>query len=96
MVLKQDVVQYKGPSSDVTVAGGAMGNIDLKLQPSKLNNVLKVLGVKSISGLPDNVLLAGFSFPDNSTLRLRVKNTASGDVTVSANSVTAEVLVEGI
>ena len=82
-----------GPSSDTVVSAGGAANVDLSVA-SNPANILEILALKSVSGLPDGVVLVGVSFPSTSTVRLRVFNPTGGDLTVTADSVTAYVLAK--
>ncbi len=91
-----EVLSASGPGADVTVTAGGANNVDLTISLGKVQRILDHLAVVSVSGLPDGAVLAGFSFPDVTTLRLRVFNPTEADVTVSAGSVSAEVLVKAL
>jgi hypothetical protein len=82
-----------GPGSNVAVSAGAAANVDLTVG-SNPALIKEILAVQSVSGLPDGVVLVGFSFPTISTLRLRVFNPTSTDKTVTANSVTAVIIAK--
>jgi lipid-binding SYLF domain-containing protein len=77
-----------GPGSNVAVSAGAAANVDLTVSANPAQ-IKEILAVQSVSGLPDGVVLVGFSFPNISTLRLRVFNPTSTDKTVTAGSVSA-------
>lgn len=83
-----------GPASNVTVSAGSAANVDLAVSANPIN-VKTVIGLASVSGLPDGVVLAGVSYPDLSTVRLRVFNPTASAITVTANSVSASILVKG-
>ena len=80
----------------MTVATGTAGDIDLAISLGEVKQILEHLGVVSISGLPDGLAIAGITFPDATTLRIRVFNPTAGDITVSAGSVSASVLVKAV
>jgi hypothetical protein len=82
-----------GPSTDVTVTAGSAANVDLTIG-SNPALIREILGLQSVSGLVDGVVLVGFSFPTISTLRLRVFNPTGSGKTVTANSVSAVVLAK--
>jgi len=84
-----------GPAADVTVTAGGAANVDLTIGTS-MYNVKAIEALVSVSGLPDGAVLAGVSYPDLSTVRLRVFNPTGADVTVSAGSVTAYVLAKAL
>ena len=93
---KVEVLSASGPSSDTSVAATSAADIDLTISLGKVKKILDHLAVTQISGLPDGVVLAGYSFPSETTLRLRVYNPTSADITVTAGSVSAEVLVKAL
>jgi hypothetical protein len=82
-----------GPGSDVSISGGAAANVDLTVG-SNPAQIREILAVQSVSGLADGVVLVGFSFPNISTLRLRVFNPTAGGKTVTANSVSAVIIAK--
>jgi len=84
-------VSASGPSSDTVVSAGGTANVDLSISADV--NVSTPLGIESVSGLPAGVAIAGWTFPDNSTLRLILLNPTASDVTVTAGSVSATVIV---
>ena len=86
------VLTATGPGSDVSVGAGAAADVDLTI-PASYFVVKKILGLTSVSGLPDGLAIAGVSYPDLSTVRVRVLNTTTAAITVSAGSVTASVQV---
>ncbi|MFQ6075627.1 MAG: hypothetical protein ACE5Z5_05785 [Candidatus Bathyarchaeia archaeon] len=77
-----------GPASDVPVGAGAAADVDLAVGAPP-STILEVLSLKDVSGLPDGVVLAGITYPDVGTVRLRVFNPTAGAITVTADSVTA-------
>lgn len=84
-----------GPASDVTVTAGSQANVDIAVPMFELGRKNEALAVKSIEGLPNNIVLVGFSWPTLDTLRLRVFNHSGTNVTVTANSVTVTVTLLG-
>jgi len=88
--MKKEIVSGTGPAADTSVDATSPANIDIPLAPTKGNKILEIIALKEISGLPDKVVLAGFTFPDATTCRLRVFNTDSAAVTITANSVTVK------
>ena len=86
----KEVVTGTGPAANTSVDATKAANIDISLSPAKGKKILEILAIKRISGLPDGVVLVGFEFPDATTCRVRVYNTTSAAVTISANSVTVE------
>jgi len=93
---KVTTISATGPAAGVTVAAGAAGNVDISLPIGILSRILEPYAVKSITGIPDGVVLVQFSFPDPTTLRVRVFNTTAAAITITAGSITAEVLVKGV
>jgi len=91
---KLAVLTAKGPASDTSIASGADANIGLAVQPGIQSNVINVLAIREITGLPGGVVLEGISVVSPTTIRITVRNTTAAAVTVSANSVTATVLAE--
>jgi len=79
-----------GPAADTSVAANTSVDLDLAVAANPAS-VKKVLALKSISGLPDGVVLVGVSYPSPTTVRLRVRNVTAAAVTVTANSVSASV-----
>lgn len=89
-------VSAAGPASAVTVSAGGAANVDLSVGAHEASRILSILGLKSVSGLPDGAVLQSVSFPNLSTVRLRVFNPTTSDITVSADSVSAEILVKAV
>ena len=90
------LLSASGPGADVTVSSGGATNVDLTISLGVVNTILENLSVVSVSGLPDGVVVAGWSFPSSTTLRLRVFNPTASDVTVTAGSVSATVLSKAV
>jgi len=84
-----------GPASNVAVSAGAAANVDLTITANPAR-ILSIEALKSISGLPDGVVLVGVSYPSLTTVRARVFNPTSTDKTVSAGTVSAEILCKAI
>jgi hypothetical protein len=82
-----------GPGTNTTVNAGTAANVDLTVA-SNPARIREILAVQSISGLADGVVLAGFSFPTTSTLRLRVFNPTSSNITINAGSVSAVIIAK--
>lgn len=80
-----------GPSTTVSVGAGAAANVDLAVSANPAV-IREVLGFRSVSGLPDGIVLVGVSYPDISTVRIRVLNHATASIQITANSVTASIL----
>jgi len=93
---KLALLSASGPSSNVTVSAGDTANVDLTISVGVVSRILQNLGVKSISGLPVGVVIAGFTFPNTTTLRLVIYNPTTSAVTVTADSVSADVLVKAL
>jgi hypothetical protein len=89
------LVNATGPSTNVTVTAGSSANVDLAVAAGPAN-VLAMLGLCSVSGLPSGVVLAGVSYPSLSTVRLSVFNPTTENISVTANSVTATVLAKAV
>jgi len=82
-----------GPATNVAVSAGAAANVDLTVAANPAL-IKEILALKSVSGLPDGVVLASVSYPSLTTIRLRVFNPTTTDITVTANSVTAEIIAK--
>jgi len=93
---KLALLSASGPASAVTVTAGDHANVDLTVSVGVISRVLKALGVKSISGLPTGAVIEGYSFTNETTLRIVVFNPTGSDITVTADSVSATVLVKGL
>ena len=89
------LVRASGPASDTTVGAGASATVALSYAASEASKILRALGIAAVAGLPDGVVLEGFS-ADESGVSLKVRNTTGSDVTLSANSLSATVLVEAL
>ena len=92
---KVTVEVAKGPASTTTVGTGAVANIDLAVAPGRAV-VMSVLGVRTVEGVPDGLVLMGVSYPDVKTVRITVKNVSGAALTVAANAVTATVLAKSL
>jgi len=96
--VKAEYASATGPSADVSVGTGAAANIDVSVSLSggAFLTTPTIVLLTEVSGLPDGVVLAGWSFPSKSTssitVRLRVYNPTSADITVSADSVTVKIV----
>jgi hypothetical protein len=82
-----------GPAATVSVGAGTAANVDLAVAANPAS-IKEVLALKSLSGLPDGVVLVGVSYPSPTTVRVRVFNPTTSDINVTANSVTAAVLAK--
>jgi len=82
-----------GPGSNVVVSAGGAANVDLTVAANPAV-IKEIIGLVSISGVVDGVVLEGMSYPNLSTVRLRVFNPTATDKTVTANSVTATILAK--
>ncbi len=82
-----------GPASDVSVGAGAAANVDLTVAANPAL-IKEVLGLRTVSGLPDGVVLANVTYPNLSTVRIRVFNPTSGAITIAAGAVSASVLAK--
>jgi hypothetical protein len=83
-----------GPSTNVSVDAGASADINVPVGLFELSRKDSVV-VSGISGLPDGIVLQGFSLPSLDTVRLRVRNVTTGSITVSANSVSCVLHIVG-
>ena len=93
--LTETTATAKGPSADTTVSSGTSSTLSLSY--STLNGIKKivdVVGLVSVGGLPDGVVLEGITLSTDS-VTLKVRNTTGADATVTANSVTVTVRVLG-
>jgi hypothetical protein len=80
-----------GPASTVSVNAGSAANVDLTVSANPAN-IREILALKSIGGLPDGIVLVSVSYPNISTIRLRVFNTTGSSIDINANSVSATIL----
>jgi len=85
-----------GPAADVSVGATAAADVDISIPVRTLSRILENLALVSLTGIPDGVVLVGFSFPDVGTLRIRVFNTTGAAITITAGSITATVLSKGV
>ena len=83
-----------GPASNATVNAGTAGNVDLTVAANPAI-IREILGLKSITGLPDGIVLVGVTYPDLATVRIRVFNPTTSNITIVANTVSAGVLARG-
>jgi len=84
-----------GPTAAVSVGAGAAANVDLVVQANPAK-ILAIEALKSLSGLPDGIVLVGVTYPDLSTVRIRCFNHTTAAISIAANSVTAEILAKGV
>lgn len=91
---KLALVTATGPSANVSVGAGASANVDLSI--SFDTRIIEALGIAGVSGLPSGVVIQGIEFPSTSTVRLVVFNPTAAAITVTANSVSARVLVRSV
>lgn len=89
------VVSAVGPATTTSVTAGSAANINLAVQTTAAI-VRDFLSLSSLSGLPDGVVLVGVSYPDLSTVRVRVFNPTGSNINVTANSVTATLLAKAL
>ncbi len=82
-----------GPAAAVSVATGAAADVDLTVAANPAL-IKEILGLKSISGLPDGIVLAGITCPNLNTIRVRVYNPTGGAITIAAGAVSASVLAK--
>jgi hypothetical protein len=82
-----------GPAAAVSVGAGAAADVDLTVAASPAS-IKKILALKSISGLPDGIVLVGVTYPTSTTVRVRVFNHTAAAISIAANSVTASVLAK--
>lgn len=87
-------ISVTGPASDTVISVASAGNVSISI--SSNYTLLSVVAVKSVSGLPDGVVLNGISITGTSTVTLKLYNTTGSDATVTANSVTVELLAKAI
>jgi len=87
-------VTATGPASDTTVTAGSTGSITLQITLDINRNPINA-GIASISGLPSGVYITSFSIdPNNRVVNVGLYNSNSSDVTITAGSVSAVLLVE--
>jgi hypothetical protein len=89
------LVNATGPSAAVSVAAGSSATVNLAVVAGPAN-VLAILGLQSVSGLPSGVVLSGVSYPDVNTVSLTVYNPTAAAVSVGAGAVTATVLAKAV
>jgi hypothetical protein len=80
-----------GPASTVSVGAGAAADVDLTVSANPAS-IKAILALGSVSGLPTGIVLVGVSYPNLSTVRIRVYNPTTSSINVTANSVSATVL----
>jgi hypothetical protein len=83
-----------GPSANVSVASGASADVDIPVGLFELARKDSLI-VSGISGLPDGIVLQGFSVPNLDTVRLRVRNVTAATITITANSVSCVLHIVG-
>ncbi len=88
------IATASGPATNTTVNGGAAGNVDLTVAANPAI-IREILGLKSITGLPDGIVLVGVTYPNLATVRISVFNPTTTNITISANTVSASVLARG-
>lgn len=91
---KEFVVRATGPAADVSVGAGASADLELTYAAPPLSRIEAVRGVVMIAGLPDGLVIQGFT-PEIGRIVIRVRNTTAAAITVAAGSVTADVEVLG-
>jgi hypothetical protein len=92
---KVGLVTATGPSTAVSVSAGTAANVDLPIATPPFI-IQEILSLKSIAGLPDGIVLVGVSYPNLSTVRVRVFNPTAAGISITANSVTASILVQAV
>ena len=85
----------KGPVATTNVGTGLSADIDLPIIAGPVID-REILGLKSIDGLPDGIVLQNITYPDLKTVRLRVRNHTGAVITINANAVTAVVLAKAV
>jgi len=91
---KRAVIQAKGPASDATVGATSASTITLTYQNNPLSLILEVRSISKVSGLPNGICISTIE-PSTTGISMKVFNATSSNVTITANSVTVEVEVEG-
>ena len=80
----------KGPASNVTIAAGATGTIELEFEAFRKQ---VAAGISNISGLPTGVYITSISIAaEDGRVTLGLINTGTADVTIESGSVTATVV----
>jgi hypothetical protein len=87
------IANASGPASNVSVSAGTAANVDLTVAANPAS-IKEILALKSVSGLPDGIVLVGVSYPDLTTVRIRVFNHTTGSITITAGSVSASVIAK--
>ena len=82
-----------GPSTTQVVNAGTAANVDLTVAANPAS-IKEILALKSVSGLPDGIVLVSISYPSLTTVRIRVFNPTDGNINITANSVTASVIAK--
>ena len=93
--LKEEVVEAKGPSADTSVDATSYTTITLTYQKSPIRKIEKVKSLISLD-LGGAAVLLSQVVVDETEVKVTVYNPASSAVTITANTVTAKVLAEGI
>jgi len=81
-----------GPAADVSVAATSAADISITISIGFTN--LERGGIERITGLPDGVVLVGFSM-SATAITIRVYNTTAGAITVTAGSITVSFVAIG-
>lgn len=80
----------KGPATDVTIAAGATGTIELEFSGFREQ---VAAGISNISGLPAGVYITSITVTvEDGKVTLSLINTGAADVTIASGSVTATVV----
>ena len=82
----------KGPVSDTSVSAGASATLKLSIQPNP-SVVRDVIAITSVTGLPSGIVISNISCT-TTDVSITVFNPTTSAITVTANSVTAEVLAK--
>jgi len=82
-----------GPATTVSVGAGAAANVDLTVAANP-GVIREILSLKSLTGLPDGIVLVGVSYPALTTIRVRVFNHTTSSINITAGSVSASVLAK--
>jgi hypothetical protein len=82
-----------GPAAAVSVDAGAAADVDLTVAANPAN-IREILALKSVTGLPDGIVLVGVTYPDLATVRVRVLNHSAAAITIAAGSVSAVIMAK--
>jgi len=89
------VVEGSATGPGVTVGATAAADVDVPIPLFELGRKHSIK-LKSVTGLPDGVVLVGFSYPNVDTVRLRIFNTTAAAITIAVGAIAVEVEAIGV